>query len=60
MNKIKRTFSLNSLLRRKKTEHSINKNKLEPFIENKFSHINSCLGIYIHLKFKFLIFYILL
>ncbi len=47
MNKTKRTFSLNSLLRSKKTEHSINKNKFETLIENKFSHINSYLGIYI-------------
>ena len=56
MNKTKRRFSLNSLLGFKKTEHSINKNKLKPLIENKFSHINSYLGMYIHLKFNFIIF----
>jgi hypothetical protein len=50
MNKSKRRFSLNSLLGRKKTEHSINENKLKPLIENKFSTLNSYLGIYI-LKF---------
>lgn len=55
MNKTKRRFSLNSLLGFKKTEHSINKNKLKPLVENKFSHINSYLGRYTF-KFNFIIF----